>query len=149
MRIRQKILILTINTALLLWFCACGNKYPCSTSEKFNESSWSQADPMKRQCMVEDLITNYKLEGKTQAEILTFLGEPDKKRTVNWEYTRPRRKSSMKSLKKRYGEDAPDRLSSIYYDLGSTDDGLFGMSWKLYIRFYNGIVEKYDVVGDD
>ena len=70
----------------------------------------------------------------------------DKKRTVRYEHTRPRRESSMSSLKKKYGEDAPGRLSSIGYDLGTKDSWPFGAYVELYIKFFNGRVAKFDVL---
>lgn len=87
------------------------------TDVKFDTEKWknweiSEWESHMRWDMVNDLIDNYNLEGKTQEEIINLLGKPD-----NWE------------------ENPQERF---YYDLGPCRRGIdFG---SLDIEFENGKV---------
>lgn len=91
------------------------------TDIKFDKEQWkswdiTEVDSHLRWDMVNDLINNYNLEGKTQEEIIELLGKPD-----NWE---------------------DNTQKHFYYDLGPCQRGIdFG---SLDIEFKNGKVVKIE-----
>lgn len=91
------------------------------TNINFNSDHWKNWDETKinmpaRWDMIDDLINNYGLSGKSQSEILMLLGEPD---------------NGISSSEDRY-----------YYDLGPCRSGIsYG---SLFINFKNAKVVKVD-----
>ncbi|MBW7454174.1 hypothetical protein ACFOLF_26420 [Paenibacillus sepulcri] len=59
-----------LSLVLLLFLCACQNQ--------FNSKGWLD-NPEKRNSMVDNLLDNYDLKGKTEDEIISLLGEPEQK----------------------------------------------------------------------
>ena len=62
-------------TAFLL--CICLLLAACFNNESFNSERWIRGDIRVRGRMVRDLRSTRLLEGKTEAEIISLLGEPD------------------------------------------------------------------------
>ena len=62
-------------TAFLL--CICLLLAACFNNESFNSERWIRGDIRVRGRMVRDLRSTRLLEGKTEAEVISLLGEPD------------------------------------------------------------------------
>ncbi len=76
---------------ILLGGCAGFNRIGRSYEQvPFNSQKWRDGDAQIRGTMFLDLFKKRIVNGKTKDEILTLLGEPDKKSTVNdseiWQY---------------------------------------------------------------
>ena len=76
---------------VLLGGCAGFNRIGRSYAPvPFNSQKWRDGDAQVRGTMFLDLFKKRIVNGKTKDEVLTLLGEPDKKPTVNgaeiWQY---------------------------------------------------------------
>jgi hypothetical protein len=77
---RLTIIIMLFVVFLTIFSCHLNPQTSCRGMEKFNREKWSEvADLMSfpnRNCMVDDLVHNYNLKGKTLNKIIHLLGEP-------------------------------------------------------------------------
>ncbi|HEY0426746.1 MAG TPA: hypothetical protein VGC76_02965 [Pyrinomonadaceae bacterium] len=91
---RKQILQITICLALVLMVnlgCAMSNKFWRSYEPRpFDSQKWREGDALERGTMFIDLFKKRKINGKTKEEVMTLLGEPDKKSTAGgfelWHY---------------------------------------------------------------
>jgi outer membrane protein assembly factor BamE (lipoprotein component of BamABCDE complex) len=71
--------------------CGAANKFWRSYEQKpFDAQKWREGDALERGTMFVDLFKQRKINGKTREEVLSILGEPDKKSTAGdveqWHY---------------------------------------------------------------
>ncbi|MGF7036747.1 hypothetical protein J2T17_007822 [Paenibacillus mucilaginosus] len=99
----------TFFLAVLMLLSACGSQ--------FNRVSWLE-EPDKRNDMVYSLVKKYELEGMTEEEIISLLGEPEEK--LDDEY--------------------------VYY-LGRAGLGVDDSLLRLYIN-ENGNIQSYKITND-
>jgi hypothetical protein len=72
---RQQIL-----KTILLLFIIITTNYSCHPKQKFDKEKWAEVAELmtfpNRKYMIDDLVQNYQLKGKTYHEIVELLGQP-------------------------------------------------------------------------
>lgn len=75
---------LALVLVMIVGLACAGIKKPWRNYDKkpFDSQQWKKGDAQTRGTMYFDLFVKRKLTGKSQAEVLDLLGEPDKKTTI-------------------------------------------------------------------
>jgi hypothetical protein len=89
----------------------------CQSQERFDKVKWQMRDdpafpPRSRKAMLQDLTSNYKLEGMSSSQIVELLGEPDNKDDSSITY----------KIEEKYGSDIdPVYTKTLEIKLGKNE----------------------------